>query len=71
MAEQEWWTTTDVAAYLKVDPRTVRHYLSRRRPKGNPFPLEERRFGATLVWRPETVKAWDANRPGRGRWGTR
>ena len=67
----EWWTVKDVAAFLEITPGSVRHYLRLRKPEGNPFPVEDRRFGATLVWRPETVMAWNERRPGRGRWGKR
>lgn len=70
MAE-EWWTTADVAEYLGISAASVRHYLRRRMPEGNPFPLEERRFGTALVWRPETIRRWHESRPGRGRWGKR
>jgi hypothetical protein len=71
MADEEWWTTKDAAAYLEVDPRTIRHYLSRSLPKTHPFPEPERRFGITMVWRPATVIAWAETRPGRGNWGPR
>jgi hypothetical protein len=64
----DWWTTTDVAEYLSITPNSVRRYLRARLPKSNPFPLEDRRFGATLVWRPQTVVRWQQERPGRGNW---
>lgn len=67
--DADWWTVADVAAYLGIMPNSVRHYLRLRLPLRHPFPVEDRRFGATLVWRPQTVIRWHEQRPGRGNWG--
>lgn len=58
----DWWTTDEVAAFLKVSTSTVRSYLSRQQ-----MPEPDRRFGRLPVWQPETIHAWNAARPKRGR----
>jgi 8-oxo-dGTP diphosphatase len=56
----DWWTTEEVAEFLKVSSSTVRSYLARQQ-----MPEPDRRFGRLPVWQPETVKAWNAARPRR------
>jgi predicted DNA-binding transcriptional regulator AlpA len=56
----DWWTTDEVAAFLKVSTSTVRSYLSRQQ-----MPEPDRRFGRLPVWQPETIQAWNALRPKR------
>ena len=56
----EWWTITDTARYLGVTTSTVRSLMARLR-----MPEPERRYGKNL-WRPETIKEWQANRPRKG-----
>lgn len=70
LGDQEWWTRSEVAEYLGVDPKTVTAYVTRRQPKSDPIPLPIM-FGGRPVWRPEDIRAWHARRPGRGRWGKR
>lgn len=65
----DWWTLSDIAEYLGVEVKTVRTWLNKRLPKGNPFPEPDHRFGTERVWRPATIVAWNAERPGRGNWG--
>lgn len=59
-------TTSDVAARLGVDPATVRAYVSR-----GTMPKPDGHLGRTPWWRPETVDAWRAGRPGQGVGGGR
>jgi hypothetical protein len=62
----DWWTTDDVAAYLGVEPASVRRYRTRPRDQGG-LPPEDRMFGRTPAWKPSTVIAWnETERPGRG-----
>jgi 8-oxo-dGTP diphosphatase len=57
----DWWTTEDVANFLKVSTSTIRSYMARKQ-----MPEPDRRFGRLPVWQPETIRAWNANRPRRG-----
>lgn len=68
----EWWTTQQVAEHLGLQPVTVRKYRSARRPLGNPFPPPDRWLDQrTPLWRPATIRAWQARRVGRGNWDRR
>lgn len=49
----EWWTTTEVAAYLGVGVPTVSAYRSRRQ-----MPLPDQTIGRTHMWRPERIIKW-------------
>lgn len=51
-----YWTTTDVAAYLGVKVGTVSSYRSR-----GQMPAPDAQHGRTAVWRPETIRAWRAD----------
>lgn len=64
--DADWWTIRDVADYLGVAPGTVTSYLGRAQ-----MPPPEQRYARTPLWRPDTIVRWHAQRPGRGRWGTR
>jgi len=57
----EWWTATDVAAYLGVSRHTVSSYRSRRQ-----MPEPDQLIGRTPVWRPARIAEWHAKRPGHG-----
>jgi len=54
----EWWTTSDVAAYLGVRLGTVTSY----RRRGH-LPDPDRQFGRTPLWRPGRIIAWHESRP--------
>lgn len=58
---EDWWTTEEVASYLKVSTSTVRAYLAR-----GQMPPPDRHFGKASVWRPATIQEWHAHRPRRG-----
>ena len=51
----EWWTTTDVAAYLNVQVGTVSSYRHR-----GQMPAPDQTLGRTHLWRPSTITAWRA-----------
>lgn len=51
--DAEWWTTSDVAAYLGVQIGTVSAYRSR-----GQMPAPTRTLGRTHLWRPLEIKAW-------------
>ncbi|WP_380164648.1 NUDIX domain-containing protein [Jannaschia sp. R86511] len=53
--DAEWWTTSDVAAYLGVQIGTVSAYRSR-----GQMPAPTRTLGRTHLWRPLEIKAWRA-----------
>lgn len=66
---------TTVAAMIGVKPAAVRLYLKRTRARINaslqvrPYdlPLPDAPVGRSPAWWPETIAAWIAERPGRGR----
>lgn len=57
-----------VAALANVSKPTLRGYLSRGHPSGNPFPAHDDRDHVTGVklWRTSTIEAWMARRQGQG-----
>jgi predicted DNA-binding transcriptional regulator AlpA len=57
----DWWTTSDVAAYLGVAVSTVSAYRSR-----GQMPAPDRTIGRTHVWTPARIIEWDKARPGHG-----
>ena len=59
--DAEWWTTSDVAAYLGVRVATISSY--RRREQ---MPAPDMRLGRTQAWRPAGIIAWHARRPRPG-----
>lgn len=54
----DWWTTSDVAAYLKVEVSTVSGYRRRRQ-----MPEPDMTVGRTHMWRPVRVVEWHNARP--------
>ncbi|WP_158603531.1 helix-turn-helix domain-containing protein [Micromonospora radicis] len=59
--EAEWWTTSDVAAYLGVKVSTVSNYRKR-----GQMPEPDMTIGRTHMWRPDRVRAWHKSRPRPG-----
>ncbi|RQX07557.1 hypothetical protein DLJ58_21235 [Micromonospora arida] len=57
----EWWTTSDVAAYLGVKVATVSNYRKR-----GQMPEPDATVGRTHMWRPIRVVTWHENRPRPG-----
>jgi Helix-turn-helix domain len=57
----EWWTTSDVAAYLGLKVATVSAY----RVRGQ-MPAPDMTVGRTHVWRPERIVAWHEGRTRAG-----
>ena len=62
----DWWTTADVLDYLRsvgapISRSTWSTYVSR-----GQAPVAEGRVGAYPVWRPDTIRKWQAGRPGHG-----
>jgi uncharacterized protein involved in tolerance to divalent cations len=57
----EWWTTSDVAAYLGVQVGTVSSYRIR-----GQMPEPDRTEGRTHVWRPARIVEWHERRPRLG-----
>jgi predicted DNA-binding transcriptional regulator AlpA len=60
-AAAEWWTTSDVAAYLGVSVGTVSTYRAR-----GQMPAPDNTVGRTHVWRPARIIDWNESRPGHG-----
>lgn len=62
----EWLTCAEVAKLCGWKATaTVRSYVKRRHPRGNPFPEPEKRLdGRTILWRRDAVEAWKHRRPG-------
>lgn len=54
----EWWTTKDVAAYLRVQMATVSTYRAR-----GQMPAPDQTVGRTHMWHPATIIAWHEMRP--------
>jgi hypothetical protein len=59
--EAEWWTTTEVAAYLRVQVATVSTYRMR-----GQMPSPDKTYGRTHLWHPATVMDWHEKRPRPG-----
>ena len=59
--DADWWTTTDVAAYLDGGVSTGSAYRRRQQ-----MPQPDWQVGRTRVWRPETIIVWHASRPRPG-----
>jgi hypothetical protein len=57
----EWWTTSDVAAYLGVRVATVSTYRKREQ-----MPAPDLTLGRTPAWRPARIVEWHASRPRPG-----
>jgi predicted DNA-binding transcriptional regulator AlpA len=57
----DWWTTSDAAEYCGMSDQTWRTYISR-----GQAPAPDVRIGGKPLWRPATVREWQAARPGRG-----
>lgn len=60
----EYLTTAQVAARLGITADTWRAYVNRGRA-----PKATRKLGPLNLWSWPVVEAWQATRPGRGRWG--
>lgn len=56
-----YWTTAQIADELGVRPDTWSSYVSR-----GHAPKPDMRVGATPLWRIDTIRQWQANRPGPG-----
>jgi predicted DNA-binding transcriptional regulator AlpA len=74
----DFLTLTDLAQLLGVKTETVSFYRAHskagRRYADHPFPAPDRLVGRSPIWhanRVEEIKAWDAQRPGRGVGGGR
>ncbi|MGW3608055.1 helix-turn-helix transcriptional regulator [Micromonospora sp. NPDC005161] len=57
----EWWTTSDIAAYLGVQVATVTNYRKR-----SQLPQPDQTVGRTHMWRLSRVIAWHEQRPRPG-----
>ena len=57
----EWWTTSEVAAYLGVGVATVSSYRIR-----GQMPSPDMTLGRTHAWRPSKIIAWHEGRPRPG-----
>jgi hypothetical protein len=57
----EWWTTSDVAAFLGVSVGTVSTYRAR-----GQMPAPDTTLGRTRLWRPKRIVEWHNDRPGHG-----
>lgn len=62
----EWWTTSEVAAYLGLSVTTVSTYRAR-----GQMPQPDMTIGRTHVWRPERIMTWHGNRKRAGIGGRR
>ena len=56
--EAEWWTTSDVAAYLGVAVADVTNYRKR-----GQMPALDGTVGRTHMWRPGRIVEWPQERP--------
>lgn len=62
----------DVDTYLsRVDVARRIGLKSVRSLSGMTLPPYDARVGVHRGWKPDTIDAWQASRPGRGRWGAR
>ena len=63
---EDWWTTENVLAFLRsagapISRVTWAAYVSR-----GQAPPADRMFGRSPVWRPASIRQWQASRPRRG-----
>ena len=58
--DAEWWTTTDVAAYLGLRLKTVSAYRHR-----GQMPAPDSRIGQSWIWKPARIIEWNEGRPGK------
>ena len=65
-AAAEWWTTSDVTAYLGVKVATVTNYRKR-----GQMPAPDLTVGRTHMWRPSRIVEWHGLRPRPGVGGRR
>jgi hypothetical protein len=59
--DAEWWTTTDVAAYVGVRVATISSYRMR-----GQMPAPDMVLGRTQAWHPATIIEWHSGRPRPG-----
>jgi len=59
--DAEWWTTSDVAAYIGVRVATVVTYRKREQ-----MPAPDMTVGRTHMWKPKRIIDWQAGRPRPG-----
>lgn len=59
--DADWWTTTDVAAYMGVRVGTVSTYRKR-----GQMPAPDLTVGRTHMWRPKRIIDWHSSRPRPG-----
>jgi hypothetical protein len=59
--DAEWWTTSDVAAFLGVRVGTVSSYRQR-----GQMPPPDMTLGRTHLWRPKRIMDWNKTRPRPG-----
>jgi predicted DNA-binding transcriptional regulator AlpA len=57
----EWWTTSDVAAYLGLRRGTVSSYRKR-----GQMPAPDNTVGRTHMWKPARIITWHKSRPRPG-----
>jgi hypothetical protein len=57
----EWWTTSDVAAYLGVQVATITNYRKREQ-----MPAPDVTVGRTHMWKPARIIEWHEARPRPG-----
>lgn len=55
-----WMGTADVARRLSVAPSTIRGWISRGEPRGNPFPKPGTSYGNRSYWQKRTIDRWKA-----------
>ena len=61
MAAEEYWAVPEIAEYLGITESSVRVYAAKRDDPPH-MPAPDNRFGATNVWKPDTIRKW---RPGK------
>lgn len=79
--EADYWTMSDIAAYLGVKLKSVHTYRLRGKKEEEQevppaerrgLPKEDRMYGRTPVWKPQTIIKWQQEqRPGQGAGGGR
>lgn len=57
----DWWTTSDVAAYIGVLVGTISSYRKRTQ-----MPAPDAKIGRTHVWKPARIIEWHRSRPRPG-----
>ena len=59
--DEDLWTIAEAAAHCGISAATWQSYVSR-----GQAPAPDKTYARTPLWRPDAVREWHSQRPGRG-----